>query len=171
MIAQGYRNSEIVKILGCGLSTVQLWRKILTEQGIKALVPKPRPGRRPKLNSKQLEKLKHLLAKNATHFGYANAIWTSRRVRALIEEKFGIVYSKAQTCRILRKIGYSPKKPIKRSKKYSQQAVQHWRRYKWPLNIPVSIKIPIFNTPSLATQGESLRAKRMNASLRGKKIA
>jgi len=43
-----------------------------------------------------------------------------------------VSYSKAQTCRILRKIGYSPKKPVKRSKKYSQQAVEHWLRYKWP---------------------------------------
>jgi len=114
------------------MSTVQRWRKIFNEQGIDALAPKPRPGRTPKLNDKQLAKLKRLLKKDATKFGYANAIWTSRRVRQLIEDQFDVSYSKAQTCRILRKIGYSPKKPVKRSKKYSQQAIEHWLRYKWP---------------------------------------
>ena len=39
LIEQGYDNHEIVEILGCGLSTAQLWRKIVTEQGIEALAP------------------------------------------------------------------------------------------------------------------------------------
>ena len=132
LLEQGYRNREIVEILGCGLSTVKLWRKIVNAQGIEALVPKARVGRRPKLNDKQLTKLKRLLKQGATKFGYANAIWTSRRVQALILEKFDVSYSKVQVCRILRKIGYSPQKPIKRSKKYSAEAVETWRRYKWP---------------------------------------
>jgi transposase len=133
LIEQGYRNQEIVEILGCGLTTVKLWRRIVTEHGIDALNPRPRPGRTPKLNTKQLDKLTRLLKKGATKFGYANAIRTSRRVRQLIKEQFGVAYSKAQTCRILRKIGWSPKKPIMRSKKYSAQAVEKWRRSKWPL--------------------------------------
>ena len=132
LIEQGYDNQEIVDILGCGLSTVRLWRAIVKKHGVSALAPQPRPGRTPKLCEKQLAKLKRLLKKGATKFGYANAIWTSRRVKQLIKDQFGISHSKAQTCRILRKIGYSPKKPIKRSKKHSQQAVEHWRRYKWP---------------------------------------
>ena len=120
------------------MSTVQLWRKIVLEQGTLALAPKPRSGRTPKLNDKQLVQLKRLLKKGATKFGYANAIWTSRRVRQLIKDQFDVSYSKAQTCRILRKIGYSPKKPVKRSKKYSRQAIEHWLRYKWPHILPVS---------------------------------
>ncbi len=171
LIEQGYRNREIVKIFQCSLSSVKRWRTIVTEHGVEGLEPHSIPGRRPKLNEQQLEKLKRLLKQGATKFGYANAIWTSRRVKALILEKFGVSYSKAQTCRILRKIGYSPQKPIKRSKKHSAQAVEQWRRHKWPLNTPMSIKIPINNTSSRATQGESLKAKRKKASLRGKKVA
>jgi transposase len=114
------------------MSTVELWRKIFNQHGIDALAPKPRPGRTPKLDGKQLIKLKRLLKKGATKFGYANAIWTSRRVRRLIEDQFNVTHSARQVRRILRKIGYSPKKPVKRSKKYSPQAVEHWLRYKWP---------------------------------------
>jgi transposase len=132
LIEQGYDNDEIVAILGCGLSTVRLWRRLVEKYGVETLSPKPRLGRTPKLDGKQLTKLKRLLKKGATKFGYANAIWTSRRVRQLIKDQFDVSYSKAQTCRILHKIGYSPKKPVKRSKKYSQQAIEHWLRYKWP---------------------------------------
>jgi len=132
LIEQGYSDHEIADVLKRGLSTVRGWRKIVKEQGAIALAPKPRPGRTPKLNMKQLAKLKRLLKKGATKFGYANAIWTSRRVRQLIEDQFDVKYSMRQVRRILRKIGYSPKKPIKRSKKYSAQAIEHWLRYKWP---------------------------------------
>jgi len=132
LIEQGYDNPAIVAILGCGLSTVQHWRRIVQAHGIEALAPKPRPGRTPKLNGKQLTKLKRLLKKGATKFGYDNAIWTSRRVMQLIKDQFDVSYSKAQTCRILHKIGYSPKKPVLRSKKYSQQSIAYWLRYKWP---------------------------------------
>jgi len=132
LIEQGYANDAIVTILGCGLSTVRLWRRLVEKHGVTTLASKPRPGRTPKLDGQQLTKLKRLLKKGATRFGYANAIWTSRRVRPLLKDQFDVSYSKAQTCRILRKIGYSPKKPVKRSKKYSHQAVEHWLRYKWP---------------------------------------
>jgi transposase len=132
LIEQGYSDHEIAEVLSRGLSTVRGWRKIVREQGVEALAPKPRPGRTPKLGNKQLAKLKRLLKKGATKFGYANAIWTSRRVRQLIQDKFGVIHSARQVRRVLRKIGYSPKKPVKRSKKYSTQKIEHWRRYKWP---------------------------------------
>jgi transposase len=132
LIEQGFRNCEIVKILQCSLSSVKRWRKTVNEHGANALEPKPIPGRTPRLNTKQLNKLKRLLKKGATKFGYTNAIWTSRRVKQLIKDQFHVSYSKAQTCRILRKIGYSPKKPVTRSKKYSEEAIKRWIRSHWP---------------------------------------
>jgi transposase len=131
LIEQGYDNQEIVEIPGCSLSSVRRWRKTVDLHGVLALEPKPIPGRTPKLNIKQLNKLKRLLKKGAIKFGDANAIWTSRRVRQLIKDQFHVSYSKAQTCRILRKIGDSPKKPVKRSKKYSPEAIKHWIRSHW----------------------------------------
>ena len=132
LIERGYRNGEIVKILNCGLTAVKEWRKIVRKKGSGALAPPKRIGRTPKINGKQLAKLKRLLKKGATEFGYANAIWTSRRVRQLIEDQFGINYSTRQVRRILRGLGYSPKKPVKRSEEYSAQKVEHWRHYIWP---------------------------------------
>ena len=107
MIKQGLRNCEIVEILKCSLSAVKRWRKTVSTLGIEALAPKPRPGRTPKLNKQQLAKLKYFLKQGATEFGYTDAIWTSRRVRQLIQDQFGIVYSGRQVRRILHKIGYS----------------------------------------------------------------
>jgi transposase len=132
LIEQGYRNCEIVKTINCSLSAVKVWRKIVQEEGLIALAPPTRVGRTPKINGKQLAKLKQLLQKGATKFGYANAIWTSRRVRQLIEDQFCINYSARQVRRILRQIGYSPKKPVRRSTEYSAQKIEHWRRYIWP---------------------------------------
>ena len=132
LIKQGLRNCEIVEILKCSLSAVKRWRKIVSKQGIEALAPKPRPGRTPKLNERQIVKLKRLLKDGATEFGYTDAVWTSSRVRQLIQDQFDVDYSSRQVRRILCNIGYSPKDPIKHSQKYSHLSMDHLPVYKLP---------------------------------------
>jgi transposase len=126
MIEQGLRNCEIVGILKCSLSAVKRWRKIVTQQGLAALVPKPRPGRTPKLDERQLAQLKHFLKQGAMSFGHADANWTSRRVCQLIRDQFGIAYSSRQVRRILHKIGVSSKHPLNHSPKYTPPSTEHW---------------------------------------------
>jgi len=132
LIEQGLRNCEIVGILKCSPSAVKRWRKIVNKHGAEALVPKPRPGRTPKLTEKQLAQLKRLLKQGATEFGYADAVWTSHRVTLLIQGQFDVVYSSRQVRRILCKIGYSPKELIKHSQDFSSQSIERWLTYKLP---------------------------------------
>ena len=123
MIEQGFRNCEIVEILKCSLSAVKRWRKVVNKHGAEALAPKPRPGRTPKLNERQLVRLKHLLKQGPIQFGYVEAAWTSRRVRQLIQDFFDVIYSARQVRRILRKLGYSPKLPA--------TSTEHWLIDQW----------------------------------------
>ena len=132
MIEQGLRNCEITKNLNCSLSAVKRWRKIVSKHGVEALTPKPRPGRTPKLDEQQLLKLKLLLKKGAAKFGHIDAIWTSRRVRQLIQEHFDVIYSTRQVRRILCKIGYSPKDSTQHTQKSSDQSYDHWLLHKLP---------------------------------------
>jgi len=132
LIEQGLRNCEIVEILKCSFSAVKRWRKIVNKHGVEALVPKPRPGRTPKLDDKQIATLKRLLRVGATEFGHTNTTWTSRRVMQLIQEQFNVNYSSRQVRRILCKIGYSPKEPAKHSQKYTHITMEHLPVYKMP---------------------------------------
>ena len=132
LIEQGLRNREIVEILKCSLSAVKRWRKIVNKQGVEALAPKPRPGRTPKLNETQIMKLKRLLKKGASEFGYTDMIWTSRRVKKLVQDQFNVNYSSRQVRRILCKIGYSLKESIKHSQNYSHLSMEHLPVYKLP---------------------------------------
>jgi len=129
LIEQGFRNCEIVEILQCSLSAVKRWRKLVNKQGVEALAPKPRPGRTPKLNDRQLVQLKRLLKQGAIEFGYTDTVWTSRRVMKLIQDQFNVVYSSRQVRRILCKIGYSPKKP---NEQYSSPSFGHLLTYQLP---------------------------------------
>ncbi|WP_367946798.1 helix-turn-helix domain-containing protein, partial [Leptospira santarosai] len=51
---------------------------------------------------------------NETRFRYAD--WTCRRVGKLIEKKFWIHYHPDHVWKILRRIGFSVQKPIRRAK-------------------------------------------------------
>jgi len=69
------------------------WLKSWNEKGYAGLVPNFSGGPKPKLGDDDREKLKQMLTEKES--------WTSREVRVLIKEKFGIEYSEMQVWRIL----------------------------------------------------------------------
>jgi transposase len=102
LIAEGYRSSEVARVLGVTAGAVSQWLKRAKAGGGAAALLRRKPrGRGARLNAEQLRELTLVLEQSQ-----ATANWTSRRVAALISEKWGIEYSRAQVSRILKKIGF-----------------------------------------------------------------
>jgi len=98
---------------------------------VEALRSNPAPGPRPKLSEEQVAKLPGLLAKGATHFGFREEVWTQPRVAWLIEREFGVRYHPAHVGRILKRLGWSRQKPVKRAAQRDEGAIEQWRGEKW----------------------------------------
>ena len=64
--------------------------------------------------------------------GFSTELWTLRRVGAVIERLHGVRFSQTQVWRILGALGFSPQKPDKRAIERDEDAVRHWKRYRWP---------------------------------------
>ncbi|WP_459574430.1 helix-turn-helix domain-containing protein, partial [Cupriavidus sp. 8B] len=59
-------------------------------------------------------------------------LWTLKRVRLLIEQRFGVSYNEAHVWRILDSLGFSPQRPDRRAIERDEDAVLAWKQKTWP---------------------------------------
>jgi transposase len=129
---QGWLQIDIAEALGVCPASVSQWLKTARQEGEDALISNPAPGRQPFLPKDQLAELPKLLAKGAEYYGFLGNLWTTRRVAKLIKDTYGVSYHPAHISRLLRSIGWSVQKPIRRATQRDEQAVEEWYTERWP---------------------------------------
>jgi transposase len=118
--------------VGTSIASVCRWRQARAEGGPAALAAKPVPGRPPKLTQAQCARLLDVLLEGALACGYPNEIWTLKRIAHVILRQFGVRHHPNHVWRILRQLHWSCQVPQRRPVQRDEEAVEHWKRYKWP---------------------------------------
>jgi transposase len=108
------------------------WFHTRQRGGDKALKVRSSPGRPPKLQRKQKERLIRLLVKGAMARGYRTNLWTTTRIAQLIEEEFGVQYHPNHIGRLMYGLGWSHQKPKRRALERDDAAIEQWKRQEWP---------------------------------------
>jgi transposase len=129
---QGWKQRDIATALGVTEGAVSQWVRRAREGGVEALRRQPSPGPQPRLNAEQRAQIPTLLAKGAEAYGFRGNLWTTKRVAIVIEREFGVRYHPAHISRLLRDIGWSSQKPIKRASQRDEAAIETWRTERWP---------------------------------------
>ena len=124
--------NEVARRLGCNASSVKRWRDALRQGGEEALLPKPTPGRPPRLTGKQIERLVRYLLQGAPAHGYRTDLWTTRRIAELIENKFGVKYHRDHIGRLMHSLSWSHQKPERRAIECNEKEIERWKREDWP---------------------------------------
>ena len=95
MANTGMDLEKACKICGIAIPTGYLWIRQWNRHGYEGIKGREgKGGRPPKLSDKDLERLRELLKEKE--------YWTTKEVRELIKERFGVEYSPDQVVRILR---------------------------------------------------------------------
>jgi len=128
----GWTGRAIAQALGVTEGAVSQWLKRAREGGPEALCVRIPPGPTPKLTAEQQAQLPALLAHGAEAYGFLGDVWTTKRVAALIHQEFGIRYHPAHVSRLLRAVGWSPQKPIRRATQRDEAAIERWTTEQWP---------------------------------------
>jgi len=123
---------EVSHRVGTSIVSVWRWRQAVAEGGPAALTAKPVSGRPPKLSPAQRTRLLDVLLEGAMAYGYPNEIWTLKRIAKVIRQEFGVRYHPNHVWRILRQLHWSCQVPERRPVQRDEEAVEHWKRYKWP---------------------------------------
>jgi putative transposase len=132
LLQQGLSLREVARRVQASVSSVSQWRAAWQQGGEAALTPKPVPGAPRKLTDRQGKQLVPLLLKGARAHGFPNELWTLKRIAAVIQVHFGVRYHPAHVCKILHRLGWSCQIPERRPIQRDEQAITHWKRYKWP---------------------------------------
>ena len=132
LLLKGEKPAKVAELVGAPRQTVYRWLDVLREGGIEALREMSKGGRPSQLSSEQLAELREALLAGPIANGYATDLWTLKRVRLLIEKRFGVSYSDVHVWRILGAMGFSSQKPEKRAIERDEQAVVHWKKRTWP---------------------------------------
>ena len=130
---KGWSQTDIAEALGVSGAAVSKWIKKAREGGVEALQRAHRPGPQRKLELEELQKLPELLEQGAESFGFRGDVWTTPRIAAVIERTWGVSYHKDHVSRLMKELGWSPQKPKKRATQRDENAIERWRKEKWPV--------------------------------------
>lgn len=128
----GLKPMEVARRVGTTIRSVFRWQQAITESGERALEAKPVPGRPRKLEERECEKLLEILLEGALAYGFPNEFWTLKRIAHVIQKEFGVKYHPSHVWKILRDFRWSCQVPERRAIQRDEEAIQHWKRYKWP---------------------------------------
>ncbi len=132
-VEAGESPEVIVKALGFHRSCIYEWIAKYREGGIDALRTKRITGRPKKINGTQLRRIYNVVTmKDPRQLKFEFALWTRSMVRQLIRSEFGIRMSDVSVGRLLRKLGLSPQRPLRRAYQQDKDRVDAWLQDEYP---------------------------------------
>lgn len=130
---QGWSQREIANALGVTEGAVSQWMRRAREGGgIEGLKKRTSPGAPSRLSEQQRRRLPELLARGAPAYGFRGGVWTCERVAEVIREEFGVSYHPAHVSRLVRELGLSLQKPMRRANQRDEEAIKRWKEERWP---------------------------------------
>ncbi len=76
--------------------------------------------------------LPDLFSKGAEHYGFEGEVWTRLRVGEVIKPHFGVHYEVSTIGLLLKPLGFTLQKPIRRDYRQNLARVTPWREETWP---------------------------------------
>jgi transposase len=133
LLEKGRSVTQVVEMLGASRSWVFAVAKKVREGGVAALVRTPRPEGPKKLDGARRREL-FTLVRDFTPlaFGFGSVLWTRQIVQELIYERWGVDLSLPTVGEVLRDLGLSPQKPLRRAIEQDPEAVARWRDEEYP---------------------------------------
>jgi len=132
-VEAGESPEDVIRTLGFGRTVIYNWLAKYREGGVDALRAKPISGRPSKMTGTQLKWVyKTVTGKNPLQLRFEFALWTRSMIREVIREKFGVCLSEVSVGRMLRKLGLSPQKPLRRAYERDPEFVESWRKKEFP---------------------------------------
>ena len=76
-------------------------------------------------------KLRKILLKGAQSCGFGNDLWTCLRVATVVKREFGVTYHRAHLGRLMRGLGLTPQRPVRRAVERDEKRIRGWVATRW----------------------------------------
>ncbi|MBC7784797.1 MAG: winged helix-turn-helix domain-containing protein [Burkholderiales bacterium] len=132
MFEQQLATGVIVATLKVDDQTVRRWRRAFKARGRPGLLSRKHAGRPSRMSPGQKRQLSELLLKKPIECGFDKYLWTQQLIADLIQCEFGISYHHDHVGLILKEMGFTHQKPMRRAKERDEARIDAWRREVWP---------------------------------------
>jgi transposase len=123
---------EITDLIDVHPTTIDRWFDEMEKKPIAEAVQRDSVTGRPmKLSEDKFSELEEFLREGADSHGFVGQLWTGKRVAKVIEEQFGVSVSPSTARSYLRKLGWSNKKPQRRSTKRDEEEIEAFKSEMW----------------------------------------
>jgi len=110
LVLEGQRPGQVNASLGLSRMTLERWIHEVNENGVQALVPKPRPGRRGQLTPALREQIRRDLERPPREFGLQRGTWDGPTLVVHLTKDLGVKLKTRQAQYWLHRLGYSLKR-------------------------------------------------------------
>jgi len=132
-VQAGESPEVVIKTLGFTRTLIYRWLSMFASGGYDALKSTKAPGKKPKLNSRQLKMLyDDIVDKTPEQLKFPFALWTRELIREHIKKHFKVSLTIVSIGRILAKLGLSPQKPLMRAYQQNESYVKSWKTKEFP---------------------------------------
>jgi transposase len=132
-VLAGETQAAVAQSLEVRETTVWKWFALYRAKGEDGLGSRTATGRPPTLTAKQRDRLKRIIiGKNPRQLNFGSALWSLPIVRQLVERLFGVVLHDTTVARMLRKLGLTPQKPLRRAFQRDDEECRRWATEVFP---------------------------------------
>ncbi len=132
-VEAGEAPSAVMRVMGFARTVIYDWLNKYRAGGIEALRALPIPGRPPKLTDQQRAWVYRTVTQNnPLQLQFEFALWTRAMVRHLIRQHCGVTLSLASVGRLLRSLGLTPQRPVRRAIEQVPAKVREWLTVDYP---------------------------------------
>ncbi len=134
-VGEGERPSAVIASYGFCRTTIYKWLRAAKAPGVGTRALRSRRGTgRPRSLTRRQERqvFRWVNGRDPRQYGLDFGLWTRMVVAELIEQKFGIRLGQTAVGALLARLGLTPQKPLQRAYQRDPQAVEAWRRERYP---------------------------------------
>lgn len=128
----GHTSGSVAALLKAPRSKVSEWLANYEVHGLEGLLEGYRSGRPARLNETQRAVLQDIIESGPVAYGFDCGIWTSPRVRRVIEEEFNIEYHPGHVRKLLHGLGFSVQRPRRVLMRADAAEQDRWHRRTYP---------------------------------------
>lgn len=108
------------------------WYASWKKNDLQGLKSKGRCGAKKKLTREKLRKIDQALLKGPEKNGFHSPLWTLERVTRVMKKQARVSYHPGHAWKILRSLGWTNQKPVRRARERNTSAIQRWHKEVWP---------------------------------------
>lgn len=127
LLLSGWKSSQIASLFGVSRWSVVKWIHKANEKGVDAPKEGKRSGRPPKVDENCRKALEEALSKSPKEFGIHRASWSGVVVVEYLKRVHGVKIHVVHAQRLIRKLGYTLKRPVYRYIQAQDKGVKEFR--------------------------------------------